>query len=140
MSDIKLINKASIKNLYDKRIKEGVIVPGPEMCDVVDTVLAGKSGKIKDPQIFNALMTANTVGRRNVIAGDLARKYGSGFDIPRFCESKEKEMSVREMMKSGVFKDAKMSSNTLIPDWQSLWDVLRIDIQAEFLQYCEYAG
>jgi hypothetical protein len=32
------------------------------------------------------------------------------------------------MINSGIFKEAQMSSNTLIPDWQSLWDALRIDI------------
>ena len=127
-TDIKLINKSSIENLYKKRMDEGVMVTGPEMCDVVNPVLRGQSGKLSDEQLFNAVVASHTVGRENVIAGKKVKEYGSPYDTPRFCESKNKIMSVREMLKDGIFTDASMASNTLIPDWQTLWDALRIDI------------
>jgi hypothetical protein len=128
MSEIKLINKSSIQETYEKRMKEGAIITGAEMCDVVSPILRGKGGRLSDESLFSATMAAQSVGRREVYAGKKVKEYGSAFDVPRFCESLGKEMSVREMIKAGVFKSASMSSNTLIPDWQTLWDAMRIDI------------
>jgi len=129
MNEVKLVTKASLQSDYEKRMREGVIVPSAQMCDVVSPVLMGKhSGRISDESLFSATMAAQTVGSGKLYAGEKVKKYGSAFDVPRFCESLGKEMSVREMIKAGVFKNATMTSNTLIPDWQSLWDAMRIDI------------
>ncbi|MCK5613749.1 hypothetical protein KAR91_68425, partial [Candidatus Pacearchaeota archaeon] len=62
------------------------------------------------------------------------QKYGGALHVPIFCnsisneKSKEIKMSVHDMIKSGVYKKPVASSNSLTPDWQSLWDALRIDI------------
>lgn len=124
MSDIKLITKSSREKEYEKRMKDGISLPSTEMCNVVSGTLMGRSGKIKDEEIFKACMAAQTVGRENIMVGDAVKKYGSPWDVPRFCHKTKTKMSVREMIKKDVF----MSSNSLIPDWQSLWDALRIDI------------
>jgi len=127
--DIKFITKDKLRAEAKSKIESGIIVPHDQMCDVVSPVLNGRSGKIGPTDaLFDRAMKAKTVGRESIMVGKLAKEYGSGFDIPRFCHGKDKEMSVREMLKAGVFNDTKMSSNSLIPDWQSLWDALRIDI------------
>lgn len=127
MSDIQIINKLSLDNQAEKRIKEGVALDPATMCDIVTPVLLGKSGKIDDAALFNRMSNAKSVARNIRIESDIS-KYGSAFDLPRNCISLDKKMSAREMINADVFRDAKMSSNSLIPDWQSLWDALRIDI------------
>lgn len=124
MSDIKLITKASRLHEYEKRIKEGVSMSSPEMCNIVTSKLKGMSGKISDEGLFAATMAAESVGRENIMVGAKVKEYGSAWDVPRYCHATKSKMSVREMLRKDVF----MASNSLIPDWQSLWDALRIDI------------
>jgi len=124
MNDIKLITKASRQHDYEERLKNGVSMTNPEMCNIVSGALNGKSGKIADEGLFHAVMAAQSVGRESIMVGKKIKEYGSAWDVPRFCHKTKTMMSVREMLKKDVF----MSSNSLIPDWQSLWDALGIDI------------
>jgi hypothetical protein len=67
------------------------------------------------------------------------KNYGSAFDVPKACQSiRESDgspsaMSVREMVVSGVFspKGSGSSSNTLLPDWNTLFDAMRIDLSVK---------
>lgn len=124
-NEVKFIDKSSLKSDFEKNMRDGVRLTAPEMCGVVGTVLGGKSGKISSEKTFKAVMAAKMCADDSIVPGAKLMEYGSAFDVPQPCRAKDnKMMSVREMINQGVF----MSSNSLIPDWQTLWDALRIDI------------
>jgi len=110
------------------KIEKGFIPSGNQMARISKPVLKGKTGVFDDKGIFDSTMAAGQVSSKNVRVTSDIKKYGSAFDMPKFCASRETEMSVREMVEDGVFANPKMSSNTLIPDWQSLWNALIVDI------------
>lgn len=130
MNEVKLITKDGLKEQAYERMRKGVNVSGAEMCNIVTPALGSKTGIISDEATFRAVMRSEQVGREDARSGDLVKKYGSAWDVPRFFKSNGSEMSTREAIKKGIFgngKDVKMV-NSFIPDWQNLWDALRIDI------------
>ncbi len=90
-----------------------------------------KSNKAK----FDKMVKAKVLGA-SMPDLDSIKKYGSALDIPVLCysikDSKQQptKMSVREMVHAGVYdeKKIKASSNTVLTDWETLWDAMRIDL------------
>lgn len=118
----KIITRDSLRDDARTKMRGGYIPTRDEMINLVTPsmkIVADNAAK------FDAAIRAEMVSNAIMSKVELLKTYGSAFDIPQPCASRDnKMMSVREMVHSGVF----MSSNTVPSDWQTLWDALRIDI------------
>ena len=122
-----LTTKATLQNDFEaKMARGGIMVNDPVV--MRPTLLGGKIAKANTPEMYEAAMGLQAVGAENTFR--FSGKYGSGFDTPMKW-SNGATMSVREAVRTGVLKlpsEPQMSSNTLLPDWQNLWDAMRIDL------------
>lgn len=128
----KLITRESNRLKAQERLSKGDITfKHSDLCGVSEHIGVAKAAE-KGTDVFGKLKTAKRL-RASMPDFESLRKYGSAFDVPVVCHSitgadgKPVIMSVREMVRRGVFSP-KASTNTLIPDWESLWDAVRIDL------------
>jgi hypothetical protein len=108
MNNVKMITKNSV--LGEKRI--------PSHDELVNIVTPGVSLRANEKTQYKQAAMSQNVGSKSIVMTDNILKYGSAFDVPVKCHTLDKTMSVREMRDAGLFK----------PDWQSMWDAMRIDI------------
>ena len=136
MPDNLLITKQSNAEKARERLSKGdIMFKHSELCGVSEAFGAAKAEGAPDGGLkaFGRMERAKSMKNRMPNFEEI-RKYGSAFDVPRLChtikgsDGKPTTMSVREMVRAGVFKKPQGSSNTLLPDWDSLWDAMRIDI------------
>lgn len=127
MNDVKMITKDYLRNEAKEKVRKGII---PNREEMINLVVPSMKLNASNSDKFDIVQRADHVSGAILTRMEDIRSYGSAFDIPQPCMSlsaankKEVSMSVREMIKSGVF----MSSNSIPTDWQTLWDALRIDI------------
>ena len=125
--EMKIISKDSLRSESKEKRRSGII---PARDEMINLVIPSMKLDADNHARFDAASRAEMVSDAMLSKIDVMRQYGSAFDLPQPCFTKSKEtgkaemMSVREMIRSGVF----MSSNTIPADWQTLWDALRIDI------------
>lgn len=122
----KIITRDSLRDEAREKVRNGIIPNRDQMINLVTPSM--KIGSDNESK-FNAANRAEMVSNAILTKLEMVKQCGSAFDIPQKCHTlstggKNVAMSVREMIKRGVF----MSSNTLPADWQTLWDALRIDI------------
>jgi hypothetical protein len=122
----KIISRDSLKADAAEKIRSGIIPNRDQMVNLVSPSM--KLGSDNESK-FNAANRAEMISDAILTKIEMVKHCGSAFDIPQKCYTastggKDVSMSVREMIKRGVF----MSSNTIPADWQTLWDALRIDI------------
>ena len=132
-NNVKIISKESLNAEADKKISDGFLPKHSDMCGIVTPTMGSKYRTMDNAEKWTAMDAAQIVGTKNLRMSEKIKTYGSAADVPRYCATLKKEMSVRDMVSAGLFKpnSASMSassSNTLVPDWASLWDALRIDI------------
>jgi hypothetical protein len=129
----RLITRTSLKAQAEERIRNGVHLKHSDLCGIVENTI-GSSYKT-EPQdvLFARAERAQLFNNLQLPDMEAIKKYGSAFDIPVKChtvkgtDGNPSIMSVREMLAAGVFSP-KASTNTLLPDWQELWDAMRVDI------------
>lgn len=123
-----LITRDSLRMKAKEKIAKGNIVFGIDsLCFISAVALGSKFAEINNAAKFDIIKNAKRLNQNLLPDFDELKKYGSAFDVPRSCETLRIKMSVREMVAAGVF-NPKASSNTLLPDWSTLWDAMRIDL------------
>lgn len=125
--DVKLITKKTLRDEYDERVRSG---RGPtiEPVGMTPTIIGDKLDRANEPAMYESLMQTPQVGYQPRFRD--VGKYGSPYDIPRVW-SDGITMSVREAIRTRKLvlpATPQGSSNTLLPDWQNLWDAVRIDL------------
>ncbi|PKL40755.1 MAG: hypothetical protein CVV44_03875 [Spirochaetae bacterium HGW-Spirochaetae-1] len=124
-----IITRESNRVQAESKLRAGeVFFKHADLCGVSAPVGASKLGQpgTEEVAIFAKMERAAKMKGAMPNFEDLKR-YGSAFDIPVMCHSLKKKMSIREMVAKGVFSP-QGSTNTLLPDWESLWDAVRIDL------------
>lgn len=125
---IEVITKSSLRAKAQDKLAKGAFIKPEDMCDITNVCLGGDFATLENDAKFKLINRSKShgFGMKGV---DVLNKYGSAFDVPVFCKTANKQMSVREMVQAGIFQNAKASStNTLIEDWSLLWDAMRIDL------------
>jgi hypothetical protein len=95
----------------------------------VPTVIGGAINKANSDAVYAAAMKARPIANF-AQSVRMTGKYGTPYDVPRKW-SDGTVMTVRDRIASGklsIPSDPQMSTNTLLPDWQNLWEAVRLDI------------
>jgi hypothetical protein len=125
--EMKIISRDTLKSEASEKRRSGIVPIREEMINLVTPSMNLRGSNVEK---FDAAERAEMVSNAIFSKVEMIKQYGSAFDMPRTCHTiskqngKQTQMSVREMIKRGVF----MSSNTIPADWQTLWDALRVDI------------
>jgi len=129
MSDI-LTTKATLQDEFQRRMAKGEVgISDP--VGMTPTILGGRIEKANDDDMYKAVIAAS--GSARPMGSRLAShvsKYGSAYDIPMGW-SDGTTASVRSRIASGKLKlpaDPQASTNTLTPDWENLWEAVRLDL------------
>jgi len=138
MSNLQLITQESNRELASKRMADGKInFKFSDMCGI-STPLGLKDSDSDDTRFHK--MRGARKGKSKMPDFDEIKKYGSALDVPKKCFSmldengEPKTMSVREMVRAGVFTKKRIenapqgSSNTLLPDWEQFWEAMKFDL------------
>jgi len=129
--NVKLVTKQTINEHAEMKLQKGFIPKRNKMAGIVSP---GMMSATDQAARFDAMQRAETLHSVNTVMTDNIIKYGGAMFVPQECATlsqngKQITMSVYEMMHKGLFgPDSRMSANTLITDWQKLWDAMRIDI------------
>lgn len=117
---MQVITKASLKAEIDKMKLSGGFYPS-EGVTLAETKLGGKINKISQAEAYALAFSAKTFGTPSV--AKIVGKYGTALAAPvKWADGKVE--SVLDRVKRGAFA----SSNTLVPDWSNIWEMMRIDI------------
>lgn len=127
MSDNLLVTKSLLAEKQRERMYEKPIGI-TDSVDMVAPTLGGRISKANTEEVFGAAMKSQSIVPPRAFR--LTHKYGTPYDVPRKW-SNGATMSVREAIRKGVLKlpaDPQGATNTLLPDWQNLWEATRLDL------------
>jgi hypothetical protein len=127
MNDL-LTTKATLAESVRRQVTAGgAQIDHP--AELVPTVIGGAINKANSDSVYAAAMKARPIANF-AQSVRMTGKYGTPYDVPRKW-SDGATMTVRDRIASGklsIPSDPKMSTNTLLPDWQNLWEAVRLDI------------
>ena len=121
-----LVTKDTLKEEFQRRVSNGGASIEP--VGLTAPVIGGRISKANDDAVYKAAMAASPIGYQPVFRA--VGKYGSAFDIPRKWNDGT-TMSVRDRIARGKLKlprEPQASTNTLMPDWENLWEAVRLDL------------
>ena len=122
-----LTTKRTLIDERNERMAAGTLMLNKTV-GIIRPTISGHIDRANDKSMWNRAMRASRHSRSAGVR--LTGKYGSAYDVPRKW-SDGATMSVRERIQSGKLSlpdSPQASTNTLIADWQRLWDAMRLDL------------
>lgn len=131
-----LITKDVLRKENETKLAKGELIIRDQV-SLTETVLGGKLGKIKHDARYDAVFSSDGI-KPTVLLPErhiphVIMKYGSAMHAPQTWPDGKVESAYERVRRGGMKIDPKdypkaATTNTLLPDWQQLWEAVRIDL------------
>lgn len=121
-----LITKDLLAKENEKQLAKGELIIRDQVT-MTETVLGGKLDKLSDDARYELANKAKVLRPASHIPRSVL-KYGAAMHAPQAWTDGRVESAHERIKRGGMSVPQGSTSNTLLPDWQQLWEAVRIDL------------